>query len=151
MKACQLLAVAYATVVSGCAVYTDQGLYDVSASDGWRREASEATTFFYPPKARNADGFIAFTTEKKGELLMVVSFPGKSVRFEQKDLLIIPHDGDSSYQVSVDAARILVPSTSDFTIELPRVMIDDKLMPVIRARFIWSDRKYRSYRILQAP
>ena len=151
MKSHLTIAVTCVVLLCGCAVYTHQGLYEVSASDGWRREASEATTFFYPPSARNADGFVAFTTEKKGELLVVADFPGRTAHFEKKELRIVPHDGGSPYLASVDAPRILVPATSDFTIEVPAFTVDGKPMQPIVARFKWSDRKYRAYRILQDP
>lgn len=151
MKRLLFIAIACLVLVCGCAVYTHQGLYDISASDGWRREASEGTTFFYPPSARNAEGFVAFTTEKKGELLMVAYFPGKTVHYEKKELRIVPHDGGSPYLASVDVPRVLVSSTSNFTIEVPPFTVDGTPMPSIVAVFKWSDRKYREYRILQGP
>jgi len=138
-------------LLCGCAVYQHQGLYDVSASSGWRREASEASTLFYPPSARNADGYVVFTTVKKGELLILASFPGKIARFEKKELQVVPHDGGSPYLSSIEAARIFVPATSDFTIEVPAFTVNGKPMPPITARFTWSDRKYHVYRTLQDP
>jgi hypothetical protein len=145
-----VLSIACMMLLCGCAVYTHQGVYDASDSKGWRREASEGTTFFYPFGARNAEGFISFTTEKHGELMMVAYFPGKTVCFDEEQLRVIPSDGSPAYQVSLSISHIQVPTSSDFSIEVPAMTADKKLLPPLKVHFSWSDRRYRAYRILQS-
>ena len=40
---------------------------------------------------------------------------------------------------------IQLPSTSDFTVEFPAILVDQERMPRLTVRFTWSDRTYKTF------
>jgi hypothetical protein len=132
-------------VVAGCAIYRDHGFYDASQAAGWRKDLSEGTNFFYPPAASISKGFIAFSSDAKGKLMMVAHFPGREVRFDKQEFTIIPNDGGSPISIPVSAGMRQIGS-ADFTVELPPFTVDGLPLPALRARFVWTDRAYYVYR-----
>lgn len=131
--------------VAGCAIYRDHGFYEASQAAGWRRDFSEGTNFFYSRSVSRSDGFIAFSSDAKGTLMMVAHFPDREVRFEKRDFTVVPHDGGAPISVPVDAGMRQIGS-SDFTVELPPFTVDGLPFPGLRARFVWTDRAYHVFR-----
>ena len=128
----------------GCGT-AHQGLYESVSAEGWVRVEDNGVSFFHPPSMRLSKGFVSFATPQKGEIFVAIHFPGHSTTFEKEEIHLIPHDGAPAQVLPFSSEPIILPATSDFTIVIPAFLLDDHPVPALKARFKWSDRRYRAW------
>jgi hypothetical protein len=133
----------------GCVVVDVRhaGYYDGigPAPVGWRREIDDGCVFFKPESKPFRDGCVVLNGMHKGDVRLIADFPLHRVEFAGTKVRIVPNDGGAAYEIAIRSVDIPVENTSDFTIEIPSVIVDGVTLPPIVSRLTWTNRSYRTH------